>query len=436
MTDWSKVQLKSLCYKITKGTTPTTSGGRFVDTGINFIKSESIGYDGSIDETKFAFIDAETHEKLKRSQIVAGDILYSIAGVHLGKSASARPEHLPANTNQAVAIIRVEEDKANRKFIEYVLRNRSFVEQVLGGVAQSAQPNVNLTEIGQFLVPLPPRLEQEKVAGILTALDDKIELNRRMNETLEAMARAIFKDWFIDFGPTRAKAQGRAPYLAPELWNLFPDALDGEDKPVGWQDDVLGSFTNLQNGYAFKRNDWRDLGVPVVKIGSVKPAFVDLDHVSFVDEALALEKINFRLSTDDMLVGLTGYVGETGRIPPTQYTPMLNQRVGRFLPNPGLEPFVFSAVRRPEFKEFAESKSHGSAQANVSTKDLLTYPLPNPGELIIKTFCDIASPLFKNSLANSGQTSILAQTRDLLLPKLMSGEIRLIEAEKAVEAVA
>ena len=320
----------------------------------------------------------------------------------------------------------------NLRFAYYLLSSLDLSNYNSG----SAQPSLNRNYIHPIPLAFPARNEQDLVAELLGSLDDKIELNRRMNATLEAMVRAIFKDWFVDFGPTRAKAEGRAPYIASELWDLFPDALDDEDKPVGWQDDMLGSFTNLQNGYAFKSKDWRDSGVPVVKIGSVKPAFVDLDQVSFVDEALALKKTNFRLSTGDMLVGLTGYVGETGRIPPTQYTPMLNQRVGRFLPNPGLEPFVFSSVRRPEFKEFAESKSHGSAQANVSTKDLLTYPLPNPGELIIKTFCDIASPLFKSSLANSGQTSSLAQTRDLLLPKLMSGEIRLREAERVVEAVA
>ena len=322
----------------------------------------------------------------------------------------------------------------NERFLRYALQHR------IGEAAEmnrgAANPLITQTDLGTMQIFLPSSSEQARIAANLGSIDDMIELNRRTNETLEAMARAIFKDWFVDFGPTRVKAEGRAPYLAPEVWDLFPGAFDEEDKPAGWQNDLLGSFTNLQNGYAFKSKDWRDSGVPVVKIGSVKPAFVDLDQVSFVDEALALEKTNFRLSTGDMLVGLTGYVGETGRIPPTQYTPMLNQRVGRFSPKPGLEPFVFSSVRRPEFKEFAESKSHGSAQANVSTKDLLTYPLPNPGELIIKSFCDTASLLFKSSLANSGKTSILAQTRDFLLPKFMSGEIRLTEAEKAVEAVA
>ena len=81
---------------------------------------------------------------------------------------------------------------------------------------------------------LPPLPEQRAIAHILGTLDDKIELNRRMNETLEAMARALFKDWFIDFGPTRAKAEGRAPYIATEFWDLFPEALDAEGKPVGW----------------------------------------------------------------------------------------------------------------------------------------------------------------------------------------------------------
>ena len=79
------------------------------------------------------------------------------------------------------------------------------------------------------------RSDQRAIASILGALDDKIDLNRRMNETLEAMARAIFKDWFVDFGPTRAKMEGGAPYLAPEIWALFPDRLDDEGKPEGWK---------------------------------------------------------------------------------------------------------------------------------------------------------------------------------------------------------
>jgi type I restriction enzyme S subunit len=94
-------------------------------------------------------------------------------------------------------------------------------------------------------VPLPYLSEQAEIVSLLGALDDKIDLNRRMNETLETMARAIFKDWFVDFGPTRAKIEGRTPYLSPEIWALFPDRLDDDGKPEGWERSTLSHIADL-----------------------------------------------------------------------------------------------------------------------------------------------------------------------------------------------
>ena len=333
-------------------------------------------------------------------------------------------------SNNAMAIL--PEENFDLRFLYFHLLNSPPYEFVSG----SAQPQITMGDLSKKKLTFPPLPEQRTIAATLGALDDKIELNRKMNETLESMARALFRDWFVDFGPTRAKAEGREPYLAPEVWDLFPDRLDEEGKPEGWTNDQLGTFTNIKNGFAFKSKDWRETGTPVVKIGSVKPAFVDLNQVSFIADDLAIDRKAFRLAIGDMLVGLTGYVGETGRVPPTKNCPMLNQRVGKIEPQNGLNPFVFAGVRLPEFKKFAESKGHGSAQANVSSKDLLTYPLSNPGECILGAFCKITAPFFEKSLANMGESRTLAQIRDLLLPKLMSGEIRVRDAEKAVEAVA
>ena len=116
---------------------------------------------------------------------------------------------------------------------------------------------IALREFPSFPVPLPPLSEQRAIASILGAMDDKIESNRRMNETLEAMARAIFKDWFVDFGPTRAKAEGRAPYLAPELWSLFPNELDEEGKPEGWVIGTLADYA-LLNSENWTRSSYPD----------------------------------------------------------------------------------------------------------------------------------------------------------------------------------
>jgi type I restriction enzyme S subunit len=242
------ISLSEVCSLITKGTTPTAQDGGFQKTGINYIKSESLSYSGSIDRSAFFFISASTHDKLRRSQIQDRDILYSIAGANLGKCGIVSEDILPANTNQAVAIIRVDRRRVSPEFVSYVLRNKAFVQMVLGGVAQSAQPNVNLADIGRFKIPAWPLPYQQAVASVLGALDDKININRLMNETLECIGRAIFKDWFVDFGPTRAMMLGRAPYLEQNTWRLFPESLDIEGKPAGWTISTIGDEVEVLGG--------------------------------------------------------------------------------------------------------------------------------------------------------------------------------------------
>jgi len=136
---------------------------------------------------------------------------------------------------QRIVCMRGKKLKLDNTFLRYLLT--SPVQQ---GILASYATGTTVLGISQkalrsMPISFPDFAEQQEIGELLASLDDKIELNRRMNETLEAMARAIFKDWFVDFGPTRAKAEGRAPYLAPEVWDLFPDALDDEDKPVGWR---------------------------------------------------------------------------------------------------------------------------------------------------------------------------------------------------------
>ena len=170
----------------------------------------------------------------------AGDILISMTG-YVGRVAMVRENNIPCVLNQRVGRFSiVDSTRLDRRFFYYCVSDPSFRARVEALGYGSAQPNVSPTAIHGIKVPLPEVEEQCRIACLLGALDDKVELNRRMNETLEAMARAIFRDWFVDFGPTRAKAEGRTPYLASDLWDLFPDALDDEGKPVGWKIVPLG----------------------------------------------------------------------------------------------------------------------------------------------------------------------------------------------------
>ena len=131
---------------------------------------------------------------------------------------------------------------------------------ISGYITGSTIPKLSQRSLNSILIPCPTIAEQDKIVALLGALDNKIELNRRMNETLEAMARAIFKDWFVDFGPTRARAEGRAPYLTADQWNLFPSALDDEDKPVAWRAGTVGDCFRLTMGQSPPGSTYNDDG--------------------------------------------------------------------------------------------------------------------------------------------------------------------------------
>ncbi len=437
------VPLAGLCLAITKGTTPSASDGGFSDSGINYIKSESLSYDGSIDTNKFAFISDETNQRLKRSIIKDGDILYSIAGANLGKCGIARKEHLPANTNQAVAIIRIDESRASNRFISFFLRNSKFVQSVLGSVAQSAQPNVNLGEIGRFRIPNFPLSEQHAIASVLGALDDKIELNRRMNETLEATARAIFKDWFVDFGPTRAKMEGRAPYLPADIWSLFPDRLDDDGKPEGWRIIQLGQLLDvLETGGRPKGGvSSYFTGVPSVGAESITGlGKFDFSKTKFVPEEFFNSMNKGHVQSRDVLLYKDG--GKPGLFEPhvtlfgdgfpfSKFA--INEHVYRMR---AVESYGQNCLYFWLSTESVEAemriKGTGVAIPGLNSTQVKSLSVVVPNGEIAKQLNLALEPFVTRILANCNESKTLAATRDFLLPKLMSGEVRVKDAEKLV----
>lgn len=177
------MKLKDMTLRITKGTTPNSSS--YGKNEVTYIKSESLNYNGIIDESKFTTIDYETHNtKLKRSILKENDILYSIAGMNLGKVGIVDSKYLPANTNQAVAIISVNEKLIIPKYLYYYLQQKKIVNFVNSGVSQSAQPNINLAQIGDFDIELPSKTIQEKIVKILDNIINKINLNNEINNNL------------------------------------------------------------------------------------------------------------------------------------------------------------------------------------------------------------------------------------------------------------
>jgi len=374
---------------------------------------------------------------IKGDVVIAMDRPWIEAGL---KFAAIQESDLPCLLVQRVACLRAGES-VDQGFLKYVVSDYAFTSHILAVQTGTAVPHISSKQIAEYEFAAPPLQEQKAIAHILGTLDEKIELNRKTNETLEAMAKALFKSWFVDFDPVRAKAEGHPTGLPAEISDLFPDSFEDSELgeiPSGWKVMELGMVSIFLNGYAFKSSDWQENGVPVVKIGSVRPGFVDVDNVSFVSDEIAASKNRYRLSPGDILIGMTGYVGEVGLVPISESLPLLNQRVGKVAPISDAivsRSFLYNWMRTPTFKDSVEVLSHGSAQANVSSDSIQSIPHAIPSSDIERAFASICEPILDRLLEGHREQKILANIRDALLPKLISGEIRIPDAEKMLEGV-
>lgn len=462
--EWPTTKIGDVCLRVTKGTTPTTGGGAFTDRGIAFIKVEAITESGGFLPEKFAFIDTETDEKLARSRLQEKDILFTIAGT-IGRVAQVTNDILPANTNQAVAIVRPNPDLIFPRFLYYVLRDSKRIQLAQSRVVQSVQANFSLGELSAVELPLPPQEEQRAIAHILGTLDDKIELNRRMSETLEAMARALFKAWFVDFEPVRAKMEGRwrrgesLPGLPAHLYDLFPDRLvDSElgetNSPRANLDDGIGG---PQGGGRESRRipegwEWApasrliEFNPPeTLRKGTVAP-YIEMSALPTSGswpEPPVLRPFGsgMRFRNGDTLLARITPCLENGKTAFVQCLP--DNAVGW-----GSTEFIVMRPRHPVPKEFGyllardeafrahaiRSMTGTSGRQRVQADSVANFPIAMPSnEDLWQEFARLVSPAFKSIKANAEAVETLAELRDTLLPKLISGELRIADAEKPME---
>ena len=315
--------------------------------------------------------------------------------------------------------------KADTEYLYWLTQNPDFWPK-----RGSAQPFISQGDARALRVSLPGIDEQEAIAQLLTAFNDKIELNRRMNETLEAMARAIFKDWFVDFGPTHAKAEGRAPYLAPELWNLFPDALDDDGKPVGWKRGTLVDIADSPR---------RSVNPADV---SENTPYIGLEHMPRRSIALSewasagkVKSNKVRFHKGEILFGkLRPYFHKVGVAP---LEGICSTDIVVVVPRAReWGTFALACLSADEFVDYTNRTSTGTKMPRTSWKTMAQYKIFLPPMRVLCAFQSTARGLLDRLGDNVHENCTLSQSRDLLLPKVMSGEIRLRDAEEAVEAVA
>ena len=441
MGQWPEVPLGEVSHRITKGTTPTTVGGRFTDTGIAFVKVESITNEGRIEEEKLAHIDEETNNLLGRSSLQRDDVLFTIAGT-IGRVGRVQETLLPANTNQAVAIVRPDQGIVDSKYLYYSLRDDARIQRAHSRVVQSVQANFSLSELSAVEIPLPPLPEQRAIAHVLGTLDDKIELNRRMNETLEEMARALFKSWFVDFEPVRAKMEGRwrrgesLPGLPAELYDVFPGRLVGSEVgevPEGWEvkriEDVAVRVAMGPFGSSIKVSTFVDSGIPIISGQHLKGTLLEDGDYRFITEDHAERLAKANVQRGDIVFTHAGNIGQVAYIPETsQYERyVISQRQFYLRCDPSnISPlFVVHYFKTQEGQHqlLANTSSTGVPSIARPVTYLRSICICVPPQPLWNTFHDIASSLHVAVGQKTAESHALVTQRDALLPKLVSGEV-------------
>jgi type I restriction enzyme, S subunit len=336
---------------------------------------------------------------------------------------------LDDDTTFESSIIRARPDpsKASSLFLYYFFNSPVGLHRLDTVRRQVAVAGITGSDLSKLEIPVPSIEEQIAIASILGALDDKIDLNLRMNETLDAMVRAIFKDWFVDFGPTRAKMEGREPYFISEIWALFPDRLDEEGKPKEWKIGSLKDVAEITMGASPDGStyNYRGEGVALVN-GPVEYGDFFLRRVKWTT---APNKVSRR---GDLILCVRG--STTGRHAFADGEYCLGRGVCSIRGIGDIQEFVDGCVLG--HLDRLLQKTTGSVFPNLSGDDIREFDILIPTEAVRRAYCDVVRPLRDQLWANVVQSETLISTRDLLLPALMSGKIQLRDAQKALEAVA
>jgi type I restriction enzyme S subunit len=342
------------------------------------------------------------------------------------------PHNASFALGQNLVLLRSDGTQVDPAFLRWLTRGRQWWEQIskflnVGAVFDS----LKCADVPKFELTIPPLPEQRAIAHILGTLDDKIELNRRMSETLEAMARALFKSWFVDFDPVRAKAEGRDPGLPKAIADLFPDSFEDTaqgEVPKEWAIAPLPALVEVNPPRALRRGDV----APYLDMANMPTR----DHApeQVVDRPFGS---GMRFANGDTLVARITPCLENGK---TAFVDFLDGgQIGWgsteyivLRPRPPLPPeFAYCLARSDEFREFAiQSMTGSSGRQRVPADSLAHFVLAEPPGSIAVAFGRAVQPLFARSRSAASENRTLAALRDTLLPKLISGELRVKDAER------
>lgn len=342
-------------------------------------------------EQNLPCVSDKDKERLKKYVLKTGDIVFSRVGsVDRCSYVSAEYEGWMFSGR----CLRVRPcEKLNPEYLYYFFlleETKQFVRNIATG---ATMPSINTKFMGEIPIRVPSLETQNKIASILWMIDDKIELNEKVNNNLLEQALTMYSTQFA--------------------------ALD--------RNGCIGDYCSVKSGFAFKSSWWTTNGVKVIKIGSINQDNLNLLECSYVDEDKVDKAKDFKVTAGDLLIAMTGAtIGKFAMVPYSSDTLLVNQRVGKFfLGNNPVEklPFIYCTLKQPDVYYEIVNRGQGSAQPNISASDIMSIPCVIPSQDAINDFNGTAQPLFDLIISNQRENQQLSEVRDTLLPKLMSGEL-------------
>ena len=350
-----------------------------------------------------------------------GDLLFARRSFVLEGSGKCSLVVQPSeNTTFESSIIRARPnpDWTDPHFYYYLFRSPQGRALISSIATRTAVSGIRGSELALLKVPKPPLPTQRKIATVLSTYDNLIENNTRRIKTLEEMASAIYREWFVEF---RFPGHEGVEMVESELGLI----------PQGWEIGRLGDLCAVVPGYAFKSKDWQDTGVAVVKIKNIKSDnTIDVQDMDRIPPEILLPKLDkYRLKNGDFLIAMTGATaGKVGRLRTTT-TMMLNQRVAKIDPIDGYRDYIWCKILLEETQKEFFYLADGAAQPNMSGSQIENYKIVCPPQSMCNNFSSIVGEILIQTDNLILRNANLRKTRDLLLPKLISGEIDVSEPD-------
>ncbi len=439
---WSWARLDDACEGVFDCPHSTPD---LTETGPLVVRSQDI-ITGIFRSEEAAHVSEDTYrERTSKATPSRGDLLYSREGTYFGIAAEV-PEHMRICLGQRMVLIRPRTSALDFRFLRHWLNSPIMASHIHGYRDGSVAERLNLPTIRALPVAIPPIEEQRSIARVLGALDNKVELNRRMNETLESIARALFKSWFVDFDPVHAKADGRIPGLPAPIADLFPDAFGHSELgevPKGWVVTPLEELVETVKGRSYKSEELVESAAALVTLksfargGGYRPDGLKSFAGTYKPDQVIRPGELVIACTD--VTQAAEVIGRSAIVRGTSAYETLIASLDTMIVRPRnsdmTRAFLYYLGTTRAFVAHTYAHTTGTTVLHLAKGAIPSFAFARPPTQLVYQFDRLANAILDRVQILADESDTLTALRNTILPKLMSGQLRLRDAARLVETV-